>query len=57
MSVRIISFHAIHSVIKKIFHKGPVAANGPVRNGIFYFWIVFNETWHMTVDGHEKIIT
>jgi hypothetical protein len=25
MSVRIISFNAIHSVIKKTFHKGPVA--------------------------------
>jgi hypothetical protein len=20
---------------------------GPVRNGIFYFWIFFNETWHV----------
>jgi hypothetical protein len=26
MSVRILSFNAIHSVIKKMFHKGPVAA-------------------------------
>jgi hypothetical protein len=42
MSVRILSFNAIHSVIKTMFHKGPVAAN--VRNGIFYFWIFFNET-------------
>jgi hypothetical protein len=45
MSVRI-SFNVIHSVIKKMFHKGPVAANA-VRNGIFYLWIFFNETWHM----------
>jgi hypothetical protein len=50
VSVRILSFNAIHSVVKNMFHKGPVAANGPVRNGIFYFWIFFN------VDGHEKII-
>jgi hypothetical protein len=28
MSVRILSFNAIHSVIKTMFHKGPVAANG-----------------------------
>jgi hypothetical protein len=28
MSVRILSFNAIHLVIKKMFHKGPVAANG-----------------------------
>jgi TRAP-type mannitol/chloroaromatic compound transport system permease small subunit len=27
MSVRILSFDAIHSVIKKMLHKGPVAAN------------------------------
>jgi hypothetical protein len=27
MSVRILSFNAIHSVIKKMFHKCPVAAN------------------------------
>jgi hypothetical protein len=26
MSVRILSFKPIHSVIKKMFHKGPVAA-------------------------------
>jgi hypothetical protein len=37
MSVRILSFNAIHPVIKKMFHKCPVAAMGPVRNGIFYF--------------------
>jgi hypothetical protein len=47
MSVRILSFNAIHSVIKKMFHKGPVATMGPVRNGIFYFWIFFNETLHI----------
>jgi hypothetical protein len=27
MSVRILNFNAIHTVIKKMFHKGPVAAN------------------------------
>jgi hypothetical protein len=46
MSVRILSLNAIHSVIKKMFHEGPVAA-AAVRNGIFYFWIFFNETWHI----------
>jgi hypothetical protein len=28
MSVRILSFNAINAVIKTMFHKGPVAANG-----------------------------
>jgi hypothetical protein len=28
----------------------------PVRNGVFYFWIFFNEPWHISVDVHEKII-
>jgi hypothetical protein len=28
---------------------------GPVKNGIFYFWIFFNETWHIStcVDGRN----
>jgi hypothetical protein len=29
---------------------------GPVKNSVFYFWIFFNETWHIFVDGHEHII-
>jgi hypothetical protein len=57
MSVRILSFNAIHSVIKKMFHKGPLPIfMGPVINGVFYFWIFFNETAYISVDGHEKII-
>jgi hypothetical protein len=43
MSVRILSFNAIHSVIKKMFHKGPVAANGACQLGT-------------SIDGHEKKI-
>jgi intergrase/recombinase len=65
MSVRILSFNAIHSVIKKMFHKCPVAAMGPARNGIFYFWIFFNQTYvtelkkwtivqHKITDGCEQ---
>jgi hypothetical protein len=30
---------------------------GPVKNGVFYFWIFFSETLGTSVDGHEKIIT
>jgi hypothetical protein len=41
MSVRILGFNAIHLVIM-----------GPVRNGIFYFWIFFNETY----DNNKIII-
>jgi hypothetical protein len=53
-SVRMLSFNAIRPVIKKMFHKGP---RGQVRNGVFYFGIFFNETWHICRWGHEKIIT
>jgi hypothetical protein len=34
------------------FHKGPLQ-----NYGIFYFWILFNETSGTSADGHEKIIT
>jgi hypothetical protein len=44
MSVRILSLNAIHSVLKKMFHKGPVAAMGAVRNGIFYFLDIFQRS-------------
>jgi hypothetical protein len=47
MSVRILSFNTIQSVIKKMFHKGPVAANGACQKWQFYFWIFFNETWRI----------
>jgi hypothetical protein len=43
----VVSFNAIHSVIKSMFHKGQLPPMGPVRNGIFYFWIFFNETWEI----------
>jgi hypothetical protein len=47
MSVRILCFDAIHTVIKKMFHKGPVAANG----------ILYTTKLGTSVDGHDKIIT
>jgi hypothetical protein len=58
MSVRILSFNAIHSVIKKMFHKGSVAANGACQK----WHILFVDSISMKlgaavhVDGHEKII-
>jgi hypothetical protein len=36
MSVRILSFNAIHSGIKKMFHKGPVCANQKWHILFFY---------------------
>jgi hypothetical protein len=54
--VRILGFNAIHSVIKKVFHKGTVAAMGLVRNAIFYFLGYFLTKLGTSVDGHEKII-
>jgi hypothetical protein len=42
MSVRILSFNAIYSVIKKMFHKGPVAANGGAgQKWHILFWDIF----------------
>jgi hypothetical protein len=41
MSVRILSFNAIHSVIKKMFHKGPVAANGACQKRHILFFDIF----------------
>jgi hypothetical protein len=56
MTVRILSFNAIHSVIKKMFHKGPVAANvGPSEMGYFIFGY-FSMKLGTSVDGHKKII-
>jgi hypothetical protein len=40
MSVIILSFNAIHSVIKK-FHKGLVAANGACQKWHILFWGIF----------------
>jgi hypothetical protein len=47
LSVRILSFNPIYLVIKKLFHKGPLPIMGPVRNGVFYFWIFLNEIWYI----------
>jgi hypothetical protein len=41
MSVRILSFNAIHSVIKKMFHNGPVAANGACQKWHILFLDIF----------------
>jgi hypothetical protein len=41
MSVRILSFNAIHSVIKKMFHKSPVAANGACQKWHILFLDIF----------------
>jgi hypothetical protein len=59
MSVRILTFNAIHSVIKKMFHKGPVTANpGACQKWHNYFIFgYFSTKLGATVDGHEKIIT
>jgi hypothetical protein len=50
MSVRILSFNAIHSVIKKMFHKGPVAAKGACQKwhtGILFLDIFHRNLAHM----------
>jgi hypothetical protein len=41
MSMRILSFNAIHSVIKKMFHKGLVAANGVCQKWQILFLDIF----------------
>jgi hypothetical protein len=41
MSVIILSFNAIHSVIKKMLHKGPVAANGACQKWHILFLDIF----------------
>jgi hypothetical protein len=41
MSVTIVSFNAIHSVIKKMFHKAPVAANGACQKWHILFLDIF----------------
>jgi hypothetical protein len=66
MSVRNLSYNAIHSQFRN--YKKDVSQRSiymymyqfePARNGVFYFWIFFNEIWHISqsVDGHEKTIT
>jgi hypothetical protein len=57
MPVRILSFNAIHSVIKKMFHKGPVAVNWTFLSGMAYFIFgYFSTKLGTSVDGHEQII-
>jgi hypothetical protein len=41
MSVRILSFNAIQSGIKKMFHKGPVAAKGACQKWHILFLDIF----------------
>jgi hypothetical protein len=41
MSVRILSFNTIHSVIKKMFHKDPVAANEACHEWHILFLDIF----------------
>jgi hypothetical protein len=41
MSVIILSFNAIHSVTKKMFHKGPVAATGACQIWHILFLDIF----------------
>jgi hypothetical protein len=41
MSGRNLSLYAIHSVIKKMFHKGPVAANGVCQKWHILFLDIF----------------
>jgi hypothetical protein len=45
MSVRILSFNAIHSVIKNIFHKGPVADNGACQKWLILFLDIFQRNF------------
>jgi hypothetical protein len=51
MSVRILRFIAIHSVIKKMFHKGPVASEMA-----YFVFGYFSMKLCTSEDGHEKII-
>jgi hypothetical protein len=44
MSVRILSFNAIHSVINK---DGPVAANGACQKWHILFLDIFQRNWHI----------
>jgi hypothetical protein len=56
MSVRILSFNAIHSVIKNMFHKDPVAANGACQKWHILFLDIFQRNFAHPVDGRGKII-
>jgi hypothetical protein len=56
MSVRILSFNVIHSVIKKMFHKGPVAANGGLSEMEYFIFGYFSTKLGTSIDRDEKII-
>jgi hypothetical protein len=56
MSVTILSFNVVHSVIKKMFHKGPVAANGALSEMAYFIFGYFLTKLGTSEDGHEKII-
>jgi hypothetical protein len=56
MSVRILSFNVLHSVIKKMFHKCPVAANGGLSEMAYFIFGYFSTKLGKSVDGREKII-
>jgi hypothetical protein len=56
MSVIILSFNAIHSVIKTMFHKVPVAANGGLSE-MAYLICGYFSIFGTSVDGHEQIMT
>jgi hypothetical protein len=56
MSVRILSFNAIHSVTKKMFHKCPVDANGGLSETAYFIFGYFSTKLGKSVDGHENII-
>jgi hypothetical protein len=58
MSERIISFNAIYSVIKKMFHKGPFTNHGACQKWRLYFiFLFFSTKFYTSLDGHEKTIT
>jgi hypothetical protein len=52
----ILNYNAIHSVIKKMFHKGPVAANGVCQKWHNFIFGYFSTDLGTSVDGHDKII-
>jgi hypothetical protein len=56
MPVIILSFNAIHSVIKNMFHKGPVAANGGLSEMAYFIFGYFSTKLGTSIDGHEQII-
>jgi hypothetical protein len=58
MSVRIFSLNAIHSVIKTMFHKGPVAVNGACQKWHILSWVyIFQRNLaHLFIDGYEQVL-